>query len=117
MTQANQTGYLPVALIVRSISERLEIPQVPDLPQITQIVNAISLPLIGGLSLLLAKLSIGDAARLAERHFFVTLVVITGVTIRTVIHCDEIWLVHTMTLAMMIIGALVIPSQEAVTAH
>lgn len=88
-----------------------------DLPQATQIIDAILLPLFGGLSLLLAKLTVGDAARLAERLFFAILVVITGVTVRTVIHCDEIWLVHTTTLATMIIGALVIPSQEAVAVH
>ncbi len=86
-----------------------------DLPQIAQILDAITLPLIGGISLLLAKFCMGDAARLAERHFFAILVVITGVTLRTVIYCDEIWLLHTTTLGTLIVGALVIPSQESVT--
>ncbi len=88
----------------------------PDLSHITQILDAVMLPLIGGTSLLLAKFSIGEAARLAERHFFATLVVITCVTLRTVIACDEVWLVHTTTLATMIIGAFVVPGQATETA-
>jgi hypothetical protein len=88
---------------------------VPDLPHIAQILDAVTLPLIGSISLMLAKFSVGDTARVAERHFFAILVVITGVTLRTVIICDQTWLLHTTTLGMLIVGALVIPSQESVT--
>jgi hypothetical protein len=83
-----------------------------DLPQITEFMDAIIMPLIGGLALLLAKLSQGDAARWAERQFFAVLVVITLVTLRTVIHCDEVWLIHTTTLGSLIVGALVVPSHD-----
>ncbi len=86
----------------------------PDLSQIAQIADTLLLPLIGSIALLVAKLSIGEAARMAERHFLVALVVITIVTLRTVIACDETWLVHTTTLALMIIGAFVIPGQGTV---
>ena len=62
-----------------------------------------------------AKFSQGDAARWAERQFFVVLVVITAVTLRTVIACHEIWLIHTTTLGSLIVSALVIPSHDGVT--
>lgn len=84
-----------------------------DLPQITEIMDAIILPLIGGIALLFAKFSQGESRRWAERQFFVTLVVITLVTLRTVIHCDEFWLVHTATLGSIIVASLVIPSVDA----
>ena len=87
-----------------------------DLPQITEIVDAIIMPFIGGLAILFAKLSQGDAARWAERQFFAVLVVITLVTLRTVILCDEVWLIHTSTLGTLIVGALVIPSPDAAVA-
>ena len=85
-----------------------------DPSHIAQIADTFLLPLIGGIALFSAKLSVGDAARKAERHFFAALIVITAITLRTVIKCDEIWLVHTTTLALMIVGSLVIPSQNAV---
>ena len=84
----------------------------PDLSQITEFTDAIILPLIAGIALILAKFTQGDAARWAERHFFGVLVVFTLVTLRTVINCDEVWLVHTTTLGTLIIAALVIPSQD-----
>ena len=83
-----------------------------DLPQFTEIIDAIVMPLIGAIALLLAKLSQGDAARWAERQFFAALVVITLVTLRTVIVCNEFWLVHTATLGTLIVGALVIPGHS-----
>ena len=86
----------------------------PDLSQIAQIADTLLLPLIGSIALLAAKLSVGEAARMAERHFMVALVVITAITLRTVILCDEAWLIHTTTLALMIIGALSIPNQRTV---
>ncbi len=82
-----------------------------DLSQLTSFVDAIIFPLIGGLALMFAKLSHGEAARWAEKQFFAVLLVITVVTLRTVITCHEIWLVHTSTLGVMIIGSLLIPGQ------
>ena len=83
-----------------------------DLSQITLFLNAIILPLIGGMTLMYAKFSQGEGARWAERQFFGVLVVITIVTLRTVITCDEVWLVHTTTLGTLIVSALVIPGQS-----
>ena len=84
-----------------------------DLSQITEIVDAIILPLLGGLALFLAKFREGEAARWHERQFLAVLVVITIVTLRTVIYCDEVWPIHTTALGTLIIAALMIPNQEA----
>ena len=92
---------------------KTESQQLMDLPQMTQIVDAIILPLIGAIALFFAKFSHGEAARWAERQFFTVLVVITLVTLRTVITCDDAWLVHTATLGTMIVGALALPGQDA----
>ena len=85
----------------------------PYLTQIVLMLDAIIMPLIGCGALLMSKVSRGEMARWAERQFFATLVVITLVTLRTVIHCDDVWLVHTMTLSAMIVGALLIPNQDS----
>ena len=87
----------------------------PDPSHIAQVADTLLMPLIGGIALLTAKLSVGEAARTAERNFFAALIVITAITLRTVITCDEIWLVHTTTLALMIVGSLVIPSQDSLS--
>lgn len=81
-----------------------------DLSQITSFIDAIMMPIIGGLALLIAKVSHGDRARWAEKQFFAVLLVITIVTLRTVITCHEIWLVHTTTLGALIVCSLLIPS-------
>ena len=44
------------------------------------------------------------------------LAVMTIITLRTVINSDEVWLVHTATLAIMIVGSLVIPNQQSTVA-
>jgi lysylphosphatidylglycerol synthetase-like protein (DUF2156 family) len=84
-----------------------------SLPQITSIMDAIFIPVAAGIALLLAKLTRGEMARKAEKNFFAFLVVMTLITIRTVVKCDEAWLIHTTTLAIMIIGALAIPGHDA----
>jgi hypothetical protein len=83
-----------------------------DLSQVTSLLDAIIFPLVGGLALLFAKLSHGDAARWGERQFFAILLVITIVTLRTVITCHEFWLVHTTSLGALIICSLLIPGQQ-----
>ena len=103
---------LLAAAVCTAPTQKKEFLLVSDLPQFTEIIDAIVMPLIGAIALLLAKLSQGDAARWAERRFFVTLVVITLVTLRTVIVCNEFWLVHTATLGTLIVGALVIPGHS-----
>lgn len=85
----------------------------PDLTEVIVTMDAILMPLIGCAALMTSKLSHGEVARWAERQFLATLVVITLVTLRTVIHCDDAWLVHTITLAAMIMGALMIPNLDS----
>ncbi len=83
-----------------------------DLSQIIQFADTIVLPFAGLWSLLALKLSVGDAERRAQRHFFVLLIVITMVTLRTVVNCDQCWLIHTTTTGAMIVGALILPSRS-----
>lgn len=87
-----------------------------NLVQLLAVVDVIALPLLGLWALLATKLSIGDALRRAERFFLVALVIISLVTLRTVARLDEIWLVHTLTLALMILGVFMVPSREGALA-
>ena len=80
------------------------------------LMNGLLLPIVAGTTLVAAKLKVGEAARRAERQFLATLVVMTIITLRTVITSDDVWLIHTATLAIMIVGALVVPNQEATVA-
>ena len=84
-----------------------------DLLKFAPLANAFAFPLLGGIFLLMSKLAAGEAARRAERRFLAALVLLTMVTVRTVMACDEAWLVHTATLSLLIVGALLIPSQES----
>ena len=77
-------------------------------------MDAVLIPAACGVALLMAKLTHGEMARKAEKNFFAFLVVMTMITIRTVVLCDEVWLIHTTTLAIMIVGALAIPGQHGV---
>ncbi len=87
-----------------------------DLTQFAGMLDAIILPIIGGSSLLLSKISQGEIAQHWERQFLLTLVVITIVTLRTVAYGDVTWLIHTMTLAGMIVGSLLVPNRDATIA-
>ena len=82
-----------------------------DLSQITCLLDAVIFPLVGSIALMYAKLSRGVPARRAEKQFFAILVVLTVVTLRTVITCDEIWIVHTMSLGGLIVCSLLILGQ------
>ena len=84
--------------------------------EIVTLVDAIALPLFGLWALLATKLSIGPAVRRAEKQFLFALVVISLVTLRTVIRSDEVWLIHTITLASMILGVFLVPSREGAVA-
>lgn len=87
----------------------------PDFPQMMSIMDAVFIPVAGGTALLLAKLTQGEMARKAEKNFFAFLVVMTLITIRTVVLCEEVWLIHTTTLAIMIVGALAIPGHDSIS--
>jgi hypothetical protein len=61
------------------VNERIT---VLDLAQITELIDAIILPLLGCVALFFAKFRDGEAARWAERQFMGVLVVMTLVTLR-----------------------------------
>ncbi|MFG0261952.1 MAG: hypothetical protein ACF788_06145 [Novipirellula sp. JB048] len=82
-----------------------------DLPHLLRIVDVIILPLIALGILFISKISSGERARWAERQFYVALLVMTFVTVRTVALSGDAWLVHTGTLGVMIVGALVVRTQ------
>ena len=77
-------------------------------------MDVIVLPMLTALALLMSKVCEGDLQQKWEKHFLITLVVLTIVTIRTVIHCDDAWLIHTISLGAVIVAALVVPNQESV---
>ena len=87
-----------------------------DLVQCLALVDALALPPLGLWALLATKLSVGQSLRRAERSFIVALVVISLVTLRTAARLDEVWLIHTVTLALMILGVFMVPSREGALA-
>lgn len=76
---------------------------------------ALALPIFGIGSLLASRLASGPSARHAQRFFIAALALVTMVTLRTVIQCELAWLPHMMTLMIMIVGAVVVPSQRICT--
>jgi len=91
--------------------------RVPDLMLLSTLISTMLLPIAGGSTLLMAKLAHGESAPVAHRRFFVCLVVTTIVTLRTVVSCDDAWLIHTVTLASLIVGALAIPDHQPALAN
>ena len=54
----------------------------------------------------------GARCGLSECVFFATMILVAGATIRTVIACDDNWLLHTSTLGVMIVaGSLKRPAE------
>lgn len=90
--------------------------QSPRFDLLTTVASCLFLPAIGLYALLSARLASGESLAIAQRRFFVCLIVTTIVTLRTVIACDDAWLIHTGTLAVMIVGALAIPGHHEATA-
>ena len=84
--------------------------------ELAALVDAVALPILGTWALLATKLSVGDALRKAEQRFIVALLIISVVTLRTVIRLDEVWLIHTMTLAAMVLGVYLVPSRAGALA-
>lgn len=76
------------------------------------LVDATALPLLGLWALLSTKLAVGDALRRAEKRFLFVLVIATLVTMNTVLRLDDVWLIHTVTLALMVLGVFLVPSRE-----
>lgn len=76
-------------------------------------VNALGLPVLGLVSLLASKLAQGPAKRQAERLFLAALALVTVVTIRTATLSDPAWLAHSLTLMLMVVGAVFVASPAA----
>ncbi len=93
--------------------KRMEPVQLTEFSYLIGVLDAIVLPLITLVVLTLAKFCQGEAGRRAERQFLAMLVVMTVITLRTVITLDDSWLLHTSTLATMIVASLVVPNQQA----
>jgi hypothetical protein len=83
-----------------------------ELPLLFAFIDALSMPVLGLWALLSTKLSVGPALRRAEKRFFIALVIISLVTLRTVMSLDDVWLIHTTTLASMVLGVFLVPSRE-----
>ncbi len=84
-----------------------------DLGQFFTVMSTFLFPLLGGATLMATRLTSGETRKFAERQFFASLVVVTLVTLHTVVMSDQHWLIHTVTLASMIVGALVLPTPES----
>ncbi|TWU66311.1 hypothetical protein [Crateriforma conspicua] len=84
-----------------------------DSTLMASVLSTMAMPVIGVSTLLSAKLASGESLAKAQRRFFACLLVITIVTLRTVIVCDDAWIFHMSTLALMIVGALIIPDHDA----
>jgi hypothetical protein len=79
-----------------------------------QAIEIFSLPLVGSVALAWSKFAMGPTARVAERWFLGVLLAVTVITCRTVIVHDPCWFVHTATLGLMIVGALLLPDRESI---
>lgn len=83
-------------------------------PQGLTVMGVFIVPVIGAFALFSAKLAQGDSIPKAQRRFLTCLVAVTLLTVRTVMYCDECWLIHMLTLAGMVVGAMALPDQESV---
>ncbi len=88
----------------------------PDASLTFALVDIMAMPLLGFWALMATKLCVGDALRKAERRFFLALIIASFVTLRTVMRLDDVWIVHTVTLAAMILGVFIVPSRDSLVA-
>lgn len=71
------------------------------------------LPIVGLMLLIVSKISRGETARIAGSFFLAVLVLATLVTFRTMVAGETIWLMHALTLAIFIVGAVSIPASTS----
>lgn len=67
------------------------------------------LPLLGVALLVTGKIAAGRIAIAAERMFFVTLLLATIATFRALIAGETEWLMHAVTMAVLIVGSVSVP--------
>ncbi|WP_164104315.1 hypothetical protein [Candidatus Laterigemmans baculatus] len=72
--------------------------------------GAFALPLLGVLTLLTSKIASGAAGAMAQRLFFATLLLATVATFRTMMAGEPQWLSHSLTIAVMVVGAVAVPA-------
>ena len=74
-------------------------------------LSSFGLPVIA-FALLLASKVTADSKKMTESLFIASLTLVTLVTLRTVMTNDPALLTHTLTLAMMVLGAVWLPSMH-----
>ncbi len=68
------------------------------------------LPLLAVVCLVASKIASGRRGRAAERFFFAVLLLATCACFRTMLAGQTLWLVHAVTMALMIVGAVSVPA-------
>lgn len=72
--------------------------------------GAFALPILGVVTLVSSKIATGPAGATAQRLFFATLLLATVATFRTMMAGEPEWLSHSLTMAVMILGAVCVPA-------
>ena len=78
------------------------------------------LPAVGVFLMITGKVAGGRLAVVAERLFFGTLLLATAATFRALLGGEPHWLMHAVTMAVLIVGSVSIPEgnrNDAVVAH
>lgn len=73
-------------------------------------VHVLGFPMLAIMALFVSKLTIGPASKLADRGFIGMLVLQGVLTMRAAVALDDTWLIHVLTLMLLIIGAVVVPA-------
>lgn len=68
------------------------------------------LPLVGIVLLITSKVSHSQIGKHAESFFLGVLLLATFATFRTMLGGETIWLMHAVTMAVLIVGAVSIPA-------
>jgi hypothetical protein len=68
------------------------------------------LPLLAVVCLVASKITQGPRGRLAERFFVAILLLATFACLRTMLAGETLWLVHAVTMALMIVGSVSVPA-------
>lgn len=68
------------------------------------------LPLLAVICLVASKICSGPRGRLAERFFVSILLLATFACFRTMLAGETLWLVHAVTMALMIVGSVSVPA-------
>ncbi|OUT60736.1 MAG: hypothetical protein CBB71_06880 [Rhodopirellula sp. TMED11] len=82
-------------------------------PILLAILHAAIIPTIGIWALLATKLMVGNRLRWAERCFMGILLTVSLATLHAVMTDNaNVWFVHMLTLALMVLGQFLVPSRH-----